>query len=457
MATSKKKRKKTRQSVPEDFHPNAAGIDCGATQHFVAVPKDRTPQPVRSFFTFTDDLHKLADWLEECGVDTVAMESTGVYWIPVYDILESRGFDVNLVEPGKVKNAPGRKTDVKDCQWIQHLHRCGLLEASFRPPEDICVLRSYVRQQEMLVAYAGQHIQHMQKALMEMNVQLHHVLSDITGQTGQRIIAAILDGERDPRALAALRHERCKNDEETIAKALRGHWREDHLFKLRQARDLYLEYQQRIADVEARITAHLGTFEDRSRDTPPPARDKKKGRERTAKDRELRETLLRMTGVDLMSIDGVGPQVALGVIAEIGTDMSAWANDKKFCSWLCLCPGNNKTGGRVKRGKTQTRPTRNRAATLFRLAAFGLLRSKSALGAYLRRMRARLGPPKAITATAHKLARIFYNMLKYGKEYVDRGEHYYEQQHQARALQNLNRRARAFGLKLVPVETTLQG
>jgi transposase len=450
MATRKKKRKNRRQSLPENFHPNAAGIDCGATAHYVAVPEDRDRESVRWFFTFTEDLHKLADWLQQCGIDTVAMESTGVYWIPVYEILESRGFDVNLVEPGKVKNAPGRKTDVSDCQWIQQLHTCGLLEASFRPPEDICVLRSYVRHQEMLVAYAGQHIQHMQKALMEMNVQLHHVLSDITGQTGLRIIAAILDGERDPRRLAALRDRRCKNDEETISKALRGHWREDHIFSLRQAYELYLEYQRRIADVEAKITAHVATFEDKSGGAPQPTGVKDRGRKRNAEDRQMRQALFRMTGVDVMSIDGIGAQVALGVISEIGTDMSAWANEKKFCSWLCLCPGNHKTGGRVKRGKTRTRASRNRAAHLFRMAAYTLMRSKSALGAYLRRMKTRLGPPKAITATAHKIAKIFYNMLKYGKEYVDRGEHYYEQQYRSRVLSNLRRRAASLGLELVP-------
>ncbi len=456
MATSKKKRKKSRQSRPRYFHPNSAGIDCGATEHYVAVPEDRDDQPVRSFCTFTDDLHKLADWLEQCGIETVAMESTGVYWIPVYEILESRGLDVNLVEPGKVKNAPGRKTDVCDCQWIQQLHACGLLEASFRPPEDICVLRSFVRHQEMLVAYAGQHIQHMQKALMEMNVQLHHVLSDITGQTGLRIIEAILDGERDPQRLAVLRDRRCKNNKETIAKALRGHWREDHLFSLRQAYELYLEYRRRIADVEARIAAHLATFEDKSAGSPPPAGVKDRGRQRNAQDARMRQALFRMLGLDVMSIDGIGAQVALGVISEIGTDMSPWANENKFSSWLCLCPGNHKTGGRVKRGKTRTRASRNRAAHLFRMAAYTLTRSNSALGAYLRRMKTRLGAPKAITATAHKIAKIFYNMLKYGKEYVDRGQQYYELQHRSRVMRNLSRRAASLGLKLVPNTPTSQ-
>lgn len=243
---------------------NAAGIDIGATQHYVAVPADRDDSRVRSFGTFTCDLESLADWLEECGIETVAMESTGVYWIPVFELLEARGFEVKLVEPGKLKSVPGRKTDVLDCQWIQQLHTYGLLAGSFRPESIICVLRSYMRQRAMLVANASEHTQRMQKSLMEMNLQLHHVITDITGSTGLAILDAILSGERDPEKLAKLRDPRCKNDEATIAKALEGNWREDHLFALKQSLDLYRFYGTKIRELDMMLETHLGTFDDRS-------------------------------------------------------------------------------------------------------------------------------------------------------------------------------------------------
>lgn len=450
MARPMRKRNGDASNIGVDFHPHAAGIDCGATEHYVAIGHDDPETDVRRFSTFTGQLHELADWLIDCGIETVAMESTGVYWMPVYEILERRGLDVQLVEPGKIKNAPGRKTDVCDAQWIQQLHACGLLEGSFLPPEPIAVLRTYVRQKEMLVKSSSQHIQHMQKALMQMNLQLHHVLSDITGQTGQRIIEAILAGQRDPHQLAALRDRRCRNDVETIAAALEGHWRQDYLFTLKQAWDLYHEYQRQIAVVDERISACLSQFEEKSDTTQPPASSSRE----TAAERAIREHLQRITGVDVTTIDGIGPVVALGVVAEVGTDMSAWSNEKKFSSWLCLCPGNHKTGGRQQRGKAKTRTSANRAAQLFRMAAYSLIRSHSALGAYIRRLRSRLGPAKAITATAHKIAKIFYNMLKYGKEYVDRGEQYYDRQYRHRTIRNLERRAAALGLELVPKPST---
>ena len=427
---------------------NAAGIDVGSRQHYVAVPEGRDDCCVRAFGTFTADLAALADWLKACGVTTVAMESTGVYWIPVFEMLEERGLEVKLVEPRQLKNVPGRKTDVVDCQWIQQLHTYGLLSASFRPDDQICVLRSYMRQRDALVRQAATHVHHMQKALMEMNVQLHHVLSDVTGQTGMKIINAILSGERDPQRLAALRHGRCKNDEATIAAALEGNWRDDHLFALRQAVELFHVYHQKMLELDERIEAHLNTFENKSDGEKLPRRKPQAKHNEPRFD--MRNLLYKMTGVDLTSVDGIGGHVALGLISEIGTDVSAWPTERHFCSWLTLCPGNYKTGGKQHKSKTKTRTSSSRAAHLFRLAAQSLARADCALGAYFRRMKARLGAPKATVATAHKLARIVYNLLRHGKEYIDRGAAWYEMQYRQRAVWGLRRRAQQLGFTLSP-------
>ena len=426
---------------------NAAGIDIGSTQHYVAVPEGRDDARVRCFGTFTSDLHCLADWLHDCGVETVAMESTGVYWIPVFELLESRGFEVKLVEPGKLKSVPGRKTDVLDCQWIQQLHTYGLLAGSFRPDSDICVLRSYMRQRAMLVANAAEHIQRMQKAMMEMNIQLHHVITDITGTTGLAIIDSILAGIRDPFELVKHRDPRCKNDECTIAKALEGNWREEHLFALQQALDLYRFYGTKISQLDIKLEEHLGKFKDRSEGTVLPKLKAPKASSNSPRF-DMRNQLYRMLGVDLTTIDGISGQTALTLISEIGTDMSRWSTEKHFTSWLCLCPGSKKTGGKLLSGKTRT--SANRAASALRTAAAALARSNCALGAFFRRMRSRLGSPKAITATAHKLAKIVYGMLKYGKEYVDVGKDYYEKQYIDRARRNLEKRAATLNLRLVP-------
>lgn len=445
----------------KQINVDAAGIDIGSRQHFVAIPPGRDTAVVRSFGTFTADLHALADWLQQCGIKTVAMESTGVYWIPVFEILEVRGFEVKLVQPAKLKHAPGRKTDVLDCQWIQQLHTYGLLEGSFRPADQVAVLRSYLRQRDRLVRLASQHIQHMQKALMEMNVQLHHVLADITGATGMRILEAIVAGQRDPRQLAELRDPNCKNSVETISMALTGNWREEHLFALEQALGLYRFYQQKIGEVDQRIEAHLKTFEDKTRGCPAPAesreakspRARKKARTRRKMTEgplfDVRNELLRITGVDLMTIDGIGASVGLGLISEIGTDMSKWPTEKQFCSWLTLCPGNYKTGGKQHKSKTQTRPSSSRAAYLLRMAANSLWNADCALGAYFRRMKSRRGAPKAIVATAHKLARLVYRMLKHGTEYVDRGAEWYENQFKRQRLEGLRRKAKELGFDLV--------
>ena len=430
------------------LNPNAAGIDVGASSHYVAVPADRAEQSVREFEAFTTDLYRLADWLAECGVETVVMESTGVYWIPLFGVLEERGFTVMLVDPRRIKNVPGRKTDVLDCQWLQQLHTYGLLSGAFRPEAEIRRLRSYLRQRAMLVQYASHHIQHMQKALTQMNVKLQHVISDITGKTGMDIMQAIVDGERDPRRLAQLRDHRIRADEATIAKSLRGHWREEHIFELSQALELYQVYQGKIAECDREIEAQLERFEDRS-DGEPPAANGKKRNQKNAPRFDAQSHLYRMTGVDLTRIDGVDAHTALKVISEIGTDMTRWQSAKRFASWLGLSPHNRITGGKVI--SSRTKPSANRAAAALRLAANALHRSDSALGAFLRRKKAQLGAPKAITATAHKLARTIYSMLRYGQEYVDAGAEYYESQYRQRALRAAKRRAAQLGYDLVPI------
>ena len=424
----------------------AAGIDIGSASHYVAVPEELDNEPVRTFGCFTGDLNRMADWLVEIGIQTIAMESTGVYWIPVFEILEERGLVVLLVNARHIKNVPGRKTDVLDCQWIQQLHTYGLLEGAFRPPEETVALRAYMRQRESLVLRAADHVRHMQKAMRQMNLLLENVVSDINGLTGMKIIRAILAGERDPVVLAQFRDSRCKQDEKTIAASLEGHYREEHLFTLKQSVELYDMYQKQIANCDVAIQAQLDRMESKTSkdDLPPTKKRKTKG----SPNFDVRSELYRMTGVDLTQIDGLNENSVLKILAETGVDISPWPTEKHFSSWLGLCPGNKITGGKVLNGKTK--PSANRAAAAFRLAAYGLVNSKSALGAYCRRQRARLGPPKAITATAHKLARIFYSMLKNGSEYVDKGQDYYEKQYRDRVTKNLKKRAASLGFDLVP-------
>ena len=426
---------------------NAAGIDVGATSHFVAVPADRAEPPIREFEAFTADLYRLADWLAQCGVETVVMESTGVYWIPLFGVLEERGFQVMLVDPRRIKNVPGRKTDVLDCQWLQQLHTYGLMSEAFRPDGEIRRLRSYLRQRAMLVEYAAQHIQHMQKALTQMSVKLHHVISDITGKTGMDIMEAIVGGQRDPQQLTQLRDPRIKADEATIAKSLQGHWREEHIFELTQALELCRVYQDKIAECDREIEAQLERFEDHSNGDPPAAKSDRRRSKGNAPRFDVWTHLYRMTGVDLTQIDGVDAYTALKVVSEIGADMTKWTSAKHFASWLGLSPNNRITGGRVISSKTGA----NRAAAALRLAANALHRSDSALGAFLRRKKAQLGAPRAITATAHKLARLIYSMLRYGQEYLDAGAEYYERQYQQRALRAAQRRAAQLGYRLVPM------
>jgi transposase len=449
MAKQKRQiRMKVQVNALEQINPHAAGIDVGAEEVYVAVPPDRDAESVRSFPTFTLDLRRLAEWLKACQIETVAMEATGVYWVPLYEMLEAYGFEVCLVNARHLKNVSGRKTDVLDCQWIQQLHTYGLLRASFRPPEQIVAVRSLVRHREMLVQYRSAHIQHMQKALTLMNVRLTNVLSDISGVTGLKIIRAILSGEHNPQRLAALREAGCKKSEAEIAKSLEGHYKREHLFALKQALELYDFYDQQLQACDAELEAMYQEFEPpEDPGTPPPAPRTQKRRKNQAHF-DLAPALYRLTGVDLTQIDGVDELTVQKVLSEIGTDMGKWPTVKHFTSWLRLCPNNKITGGKVI--QTGVQPTKNRASAALRVAAASLKNSDSALGAFFRRMRARLGTPAAITATAHKLARIIYFMLKERKPYHDFGADYYDQQYRARVMRNLNRRAAKLGFRLQP-------
>jgi transposase len=432
----------------EQINADAAGIDVGATSHFVAVPEDRDEQPVREFPAYTADLYRLAEWLQACGVKTVAMESTGVYWIPLFQVLEERGFEVRLVDARRVRNVSGRKTDVSDCQWLQQLHTYGLLSSAFRPDDETCVLRSYMRQRDGLVIQAGQHIQHMQKALELMNVKLTEVLADITGVTGMAIIDDILAGNRDPQELAKHRHTRCKHDEATIARALTGHYRPEHVFALRQAVVLYRQCQGLVGECDAEIERFLEQHGPIDDGTAPPERSA--SRSKNALGFDAHGHLFRLAGVDLTAIPGLSTASVLTLLAETGLDMNRWRSEKAFSSWLALCPNNRISGGKVL--STRSRGCVNRAARVFRMAAYGLHHAKSALGAYYRRMRAKLGAPKAITATAHKLARLFYSMLKTKKSFADIGQEAYERQYTKRRIKGLARAAKELGFQLVPCQ-----
>ena len=432
----------------EVTNPNAAGIDIGSASHYVAVPADRDDQPVREFKSFTVDVHKLADWLDACGVDTVAMESTGVYWIPVYEILERRGFTVLLVNARHVKNVAGRKSDVLDCQWLQQLHSYGLLRGAFRPADQVCVLRSLSRQRAMLLRLQARHIQHMQKALVQMNIQLANVISDVVGETGQKILRAIVAGERDPYALAGMKNVRIKASEEEIAQSLRGNWRDEHVFALKQALELFDFYAKRVADCDALIEQQM--IELHQSDRLPGKARKKSNRNNPKFD--VRTRLYQMCGVDLTRIDGIDVCTAMTVLSEVGVDMSKFPTAKHFAAWLGLCPGTKISGGKVLGSKTQK--CANKTAQALRQAASCLKNSQSALGAYYRRMCAKMDKPKAITAAAHKLARLIYSMITKGEEYVDQGQAYYEERYRQRVEINLRRKAEMLGLRLVPMEAT---
>ena len=454
----RKKSKSKKRPIPSFpiINPNAAGIDIGSGEHWVAVPEDRDGQPVRKFFCFTEDLYAMAAWLKKCKIETVAMESTGVYWIPLFQILETQGFQVKLVNAKQVKNVPGRKTDVLDCQWLQRLHTYGLLSGSFRPSDEICVLRSYWRQRSTLVQYLNSHIQHMQKALTQMNIQLHKVISDITGLTGMSIIKAILKGERDPVKLAQMKDYRIRSTKETIAKALEGDYRQEHIFSLKQAVELYDFYQQQIQACDREIESYLSRLEGIDITSKPIPTSKRRNSKPKGNqpDFDLRTHLYRISGVDFTQIDGLDVLNVQTILSEVGLNPDAFPTVKHFTSWLGICPNNRITGGRIK--SSATRKVVNRAAGAFRMAAYTLSNSSSALGAFYRRIRARLGSPKAITATAHKIARIFYQMWKYGTPYKDLGADYYEQRYKERVISNIKKKAKQIGYVITFTPTTEQ-
>jgi transposase len=439
------------KQIFELAQPNAAGIDIGATSHFVAVPPERDGQPVREFLTFTEDLHALADWLTACGIDTVAMESTGVYWIPLFELLESRGFTVYLVNARHVKNVPGRKSDVQDCQWLQQLMSFGLLKGAFRPQGDFCALRTVARLRETLLRYQSSHIQHIQKALILMNILLTEVLSDVMGWTGQQIIRAILAGERDGKTLAKYRNSHVKASEEDIAKALQGSWRDEHLFCLKQAVDLYDAYALQLAECDQKLEHML---EDLATYDVTPGKPKRRGgKAKNAPRFDARALLMQMCGVDLTKIDGIDVTTAFKVLAEVGADLSRFKNAKHFASWLGLCPGTRISGGKVL--SASTKPTTNKAAQALKMAAVNLRNSKSALGAYYRRLCGRMDKGKAVTACAHKLARLIYTMITKGEDYVDQGQLYYEEKYRERVIKNLSKRAEELGFQLTPAHQVI--
>lgn len=446
------------------LNPKCAGIDVGASELFVCIAKNPSEQEVRSFPTFTADLKRMVLWLKENGVKSVAMESTGVYWIVPYEMLEAAGFEVLLVNARFFKSVPGRKTDVQDCQWIQQLHSYGLLRGSFRPSHEIVELRTYVRQRSRLFETAGMQVQLMHKALIQMNIQLNHVISDITGVTGLKIIQAILQGTRNPETLANLSVGNCRKNREIIAKALKGNFRKEHLFALEQAYEAYEFFHRQIHNCEEAIERLLSSIQAA---TPPSSfssdNDKNSSKTSSSTKRACKTQanrspyyfnapaeIKKVTVADLTTIPGIDANTAMKILSEIGTDTSQWANAKAFASWLGLSPGNKISGGKVLSSKTK--PSDNRAAQALRMAASSLYRSKTAIGAFFRRMRAKLGAPKAITAAAHKLARILYRMLTEGTNYREIGENYYEQQYQARVVASLSRRAAELGYALTPVQ-----
>lgn len=451
-STKRTKRTTRKLSSLTVQNPNAAGIDVGSKEHWVAVRPDIHEKPIRCFQTFTRDLNELADWLIDCDVTTVAMESTGVYWIPLFQILEARGLEVILVNSHKVKNVSGRKDDDSDSDWIRQLHSYGLLQGSFQPADHIRALRTYLRDRDTLSRDCASHIQRMQKALTQMNIQLHHVISDITGLTGMRIIRAIVAGERDPDVLATYRNKRIKASKQTIMKSLEGNYLNEHLNSLKRYLQLYDFYQSQIEACDRQIEALLKMFpslDEYPGDIKKQDEPKQHRKQKTTNGAkfDVDTYLLQITGVDLTTVHGFSANNLLGIIAETGTDMSKWKTEKHFTSWLRLSPNNKISGGKILSRHTQK--TNNRANKLFRLAAQSLATSKSALGAFYRRLKYRIGAAKAIVATARKLAVIFYRMMKFKLNYQDIGAEQYEMKYRADQIKYLQKRAKALGLTLV--------
>lgn len=441
-------RRKNSKTVWEQVNERAAGIDAGAEHHWVAAPEYVPGEQVKTFPTNTPGLRLLAEWLKACGVETVAVEATGVYCVPLLAILDEYGFEVVLAKPSSLKSVNDRrKTDMLDCQWIQMLHTFGLLRSSLRPTAEVAAYRTYNRHRQTLIVQAATEIEHMKKALTEMNVRLDRAVTDVTGQTGMRIIRAILAGERDPQVLARLRDDRCAKSEASIADDLTGKWAEHHLFVLRHAVERWDELQRLIRECNHRLEEQAGTFAKKAdRSTTPKARRIEHVRKNVLTF-DARELFYELLGQDLTQIDGVSVGTVSTFIAEVGTNVDAFEDVKNFTSWLKACPGSNTSGGKNRSGRN--RPTTNRLWTALRLAAQTLARSNSALGAFYRRLRGRLGPEKAINAAAHKIARMIYWTLKYQRPYVDPGPDHYTKKHQDKILRSIEKRARQLGYTLV--------
>jgi transposase len=438
---SKKNQQKSSKSTFDLINPDCAGIDIGSKVHYVCVPEDRSPEPIQKFESFTADLEKMVMWLKECKIKLVAMESTSIYWIPVYQILEAAGFEVHLVNAKHIKNVPGRKkTDVEDSRWIQKLHSCGLTSGSFRPDDQVCALRSLVRQRKRLTECASTHVLRVQKALAEMNIQLRNVISDITGVSGTAIIKAIIAGERDPIILAQFAHPNLINKQDIIAKSLHGDYRKEHLYVLKQEFELYEIYQQKIQELDEEINDHYQKFDKKDHG------DKKLEAKRKTTNSpkiDIRQNVYDMAGVDLTKIPGLSEITMQTIISEVGLDMSKWNTEQHFSSWLGLSPMNKITGEKVFRSRTNK--VKNRASEAFRLAAQAVSRTQTALGAFFRRIKARAGAPKAITATARKIACLFYRLLKFGEDYVEQGIELYEQRYKDNLVRTLEKLAKQVG------------
>jgi transposase len=450
-AKQRKAVSKAKAVAPPAIRAGTAGIDIGATEIFVAVSPDRDAEPVRCFLSFTADLQGLIAWLRECEVTSAAMESTGVYWIPLYQMLADAGIEVCLVNARHFQNVPGRKTDVLDCQWLQYLHAVGLLRGSFRPEQVICATRTLVRHRQNLVRMAAEHVQHMQKSMEQMNLKLQHVISDIAGVTGLRIVDAIVAGERDPLVLARLRDGRIQASEETIVKSLEGDYRGEHLVTLQQSLEAYRFYQRHIADLDGKIEECMDGLPakiDLSQHPLPKSRKQDKSRNAPAYD--LRKHCYRTFGVDVTAIPGFASTTAQVLLTEAGADLSKFRSASAFASWLTLCPHNAISGGKVLQAKT--RKGSNRATVALRLAAQTLERSETGLGRFFRRMRAKSGRPEAITAVAHKLARIFYTLVTTGKAYDEAALAKAGTRQQARQETKLRRQAQELGFQLVAME-----
>lgn len=460
----KQRRELERKLTTEDpgleiVNRNVAGIDVGNESHFVAVPPGRDAQPVQEFGSWTADLERMADWLKACGIETVVMQSTGVYWIALFDVLEARGFKLCLANARHTKNLPGRKSDVQESQWLLKLHTYGLLRDSFRPPDEIRALRSLWRLRDRHVKEAARAVQHMQKSMIAMNVQLSNAISDISGVTGQAIIRAILAGKRNPGELAKLRDWRIKASEEEVARSLEGNWREDMLFELKQAVAAYDFIQQQIAECDQRLQKLMADLPARQMQTTagaeeaagkPAGRKKSHGKKKNQPRFDLQAELTRICGLDLTSIDGIDIMTAQTIVAELGTDFTRWKDEAHFASWLGLSPSRDISGGKVLKQGT-LKKVKNRVAAALRMAANTLLHSNSYLGARFRSLQTRRGAPKAIKAMARYLACLIYRMFIHGQAWVDRGAREFDNRRAQREFLALQRKAAAHGFKLVTV------